>query len=44
MCSFSRSVDNADTIDPGTLVYTDEYVRREAQGKNVEMTLAGVKK
>ena len=28
-----------DTIMPGTLVYTDEYVRREAQGKNVEMTL-----
>ena len=33
-----------DTIVAGTLVYTDEYVRREAQGKNVEMTLAGVKK
>ena len=28
-----------DTIIPGTLIYTDEYVRREAQGKNVEMTL-----
>ena len=28
-----------DTIVAGTLVYTDEYVRREAQGKNVEMTL-----
>jgi ISXO2-like transposase domain len=28
-----------DTIVPGTLIYTDEYVRREAQGKNVEMTL-----
>ena len=28
-----------DTIIPGTRVYTDEYVRREAQGKNVEMTL-----
>ena len=28
-----------DTIVPGTLVYTNEYVRREAQGKNVEMTL-----
>src|SRR5215510_7366591 len=28
-----------DTIVPGTHVYTDEYVRREAQGKNVEMTL-----
>jgi len=28
-----------DTIDSGTYVYTDEYVRREAQGKNVEVTL-----
>jgi len=28
-----------DTIIPGTRVYTDEYVRREAQGKNVEVTL-----
>ena len=28
-----------DPIVAGTLVYTDEYVRREAQGKNVEMTL-----
>jgi hypothetical protein len=28
-----------DTIIAGTRVYTDEYVRREAQGKNVEMTL-----
>src|SRR5215813_12471700 len=28
-----------DTIVAGTRVYTDEYVRREAQGKNVEVTL-----